>query len=252
MKNRFSVMMILAVAVAIALFARPAFADTIFNDGTFNLSNYTINSYPTNGDTVNVTQTLTGGNPGAALEIMISAPATGSSTTYAFTYALNNTFVYYPSVQGAITSISFSNDRNVASITGASLGSEAATSMILQGGNYYQYEIPLPPVAGTWETASKTGLVASDYELVTNLSTDAVNAARHPNFAAGPLTFGEKTGYTDPPGLPATTAENLVDNLRYDIISAPTAPTSVPEPGALNLLGLTIVGAAVARQKRKS
>lgn len=86
------------VAFSLVLFATPALAGTIFNDGTFNLSNYTINSFPTNGDTVNVTQTLTAGNPAPALEAMITAPPSGGSTTYAFTYALNNTFVYDPSV----------------------------------------------------------------------------------------------------------------------------------------------------------
>jgi hypothetical protein len=121
-----------------------------FSDGTFNLSNYTITSYPTNGDTVSVTQTLTGGNPGAALEAAIAAPASGGSTTYAFTYALNDTFVYNPSTQGSIPSISFSVDRDIASITGASLTGEAGNSIISQGGNYYEYSIGLIPKAGVW------------------------------------------------------------------------------------------------------
>jgi hypothetical protein len=247
MKNCFRLLMILAAVIVVLPLATPAFADTVFFDGTFNLSNYTINSYPTNGDTVTITQTFAFGNPPPALEAMITAPASGSSTSYAFTYALNDTFVYNPSVQGTITSISFSIDRDIASITGASLGSEAGTSIIFQAGNYYQYEIPLPPEVGVWQTASATGLVASDYDLITDLTTDALDAAVHPNFAAGPLTFGEKTGWTDGPGLPATTGVNVSDNLYYDIVSTST----VPEPTTFSLISFGLIGAALSRWKHK-
>jgi hypothetical protein len=242
------VLMILTIAVVTTQLAKPAFASAIFTDGTFNLSSYTINSYTTNGDTVNVMQTLTGGNPGAALEVMISAPPTGGSTSYAFTYALNNGFVFDLSMQGVITSLSFSIDRDIASITGASLGSEAGTSIIFQSGSYYQFVIGLSANVGKWETASATNLVAGDYDLITNLTTGDVDTSSHPNFAGGPITFGERTGWTIGAGTPVTTGVNLSDNMSYNIVSV----SSVPETATFGMVSLGLVGIVVAAWKRKS
>ena len=157
--------------------------------------------------------------------------------------------VGWPPPGFAITSISFSIDRDIASVTGATLGSEAGTSIIFQGGNYYEFAISLTPEVGTWETASMTGLVAANYDLITNLTTDAVDASSHPNFDAGPITFGERTGWTVGPGDPASTAVNVVDNMSYDIISTSSAPE--PSTSSLLVVSILLVGAIGLGRKEK-
>jgi hypothetical protein len=67
-KSRFACSMALAMFVASA----PAFADIVFTDGTFDPANYTeVGPYLSNA-TMSASQCATCGNPGSALEIMVS------------------------------------------------------------------------------------------------------------------------------------------------------------------------------------
>ncbi len=119
-----------------------ATANTTFSDSTFNLSDYSISKFQTGvADVAVVSQTLTGGNPGAAIQSVINTPATGGSTFYATQYFTNSTFHYDPSNQGAIGSIDASADLYVSIAVGDvplnfSLY-EFGVFSIMQAGNIY-------------------------------------------------------------------------------------------------------------------
>src|SRR6267143_4649446 len=82
----------------------PSFADSTFSDHKFNLANYSVSIFKSNpGATITNQQTLTGGNPGAALQTLYSVPA--DPNFLSMVGFVNTAFAYDPSTQGAITSI---------------------------------------------------------------------------------------------------------------------------------------------------
>jgi hypothetical protein len=211
-----------------------------FTDTTFNPSNYSITTFQSAGETVNVSQTLTGGNPGAAMQINTTVPA---GSTIALEYFLNSMFVYNPATQGAIGSINLSQDVNMQS--GGGVQAESAAFLISQGGNLYFLNIPVTANAGVWETASMSGTQASNWDLITNVSTLATNTAEHPNFSSGPLQFGFVTGWISSSSFDYSSIQ-LVDNLSITVNAEPT-----PEPATLLLFGAGLAGISVGFIRRR-
>jgi hypothetical protein len=152
-------------------------AATVFSDGTFDLSNYTVTNYQTGGGTINTAQMTSGGNPGDALETIINGPA---STSYqATSFAINNAFAYDPTVSGAIASLSFSADREL-NFNGTPLSVAGISSIIEQAGDFYRFVAPITTTQGVYQTGSKAGVLATDYNLITNPTTGAVDTWRAP------------------------------------------------------------------------
>ena len=221
-------MAIVGVGLAGAFVAGPGMANTVYTDGTFAQSDYTVTSFQTGGGTITTAQSLTGGNPGAASETIIDGPA---STSYqATSYWINNTFAYNPSVSGAVTSLAFSADRDL-NFNGTPLAVAGVSSIIEQDGNYYRYVAPITTQQGVYQTGSNSGLVANDYNLITNLTTGTANTASHPDFHDGLMLFGFSSGVSSSLSTPFT-GDIFTDNLSYDIKSSP-----VPLPAALWLFG---------------
>lgn len=223
------------LALAISTATMPVLAATVFTDNTFNLSDYTIETFQSGGATVDITQTLTSGNPGSALQVITDIP-THSSTFFTSQYFLNSSFLYNPGTQGAIQSIDYINDIYVE--TSASLKSRGAAPVVFQGGNYYINIISLANVNGAWLTASADGLQAADFSLVTDLLTFATDASINPDFTSGIIQFGTVTGTSDP-GTAATTWDGRHDNLSYTVNAVPIpAAVWLFVSGLLGLVGM--------------
>ena len=230
--------MLTVVAGALAM---PATASTVFTDNTFDLADYTIDTFQSGGATVDITQTLTSGNPGSALQVTYSIP-THSSTFFTSEYILNTSFLYDPGTQGAIQSIDYNGDTYVESSTGTLTG-RVDPLILFQGGNYYLHQAPLATVNGAWLTASANGLQATDFSLVTNLLTFATNTSSHPDFTSGVIQFGAATG-TVTTGTVAVNWDIRRDNLSYTV-------NAVPVPPALWLFGSGLLGLiGMARHKK--
>ena len=183
---------VLLVANIAALLATssflPASAGIVFSDNTFDLSNYTIDTYQTGGASISTSQTLTKGNPGAALQSVINEPFL-LNLFYTTQIVLNNSFIYDPSTQGAIQSIDASGDSFVY-LQNAALTDRFGIAIILQNGKYYASMIISPPINGVWQTYSLSGLVASDFDLVVDPLRQITDPTSHPNFSSGVIKFG--------------------------------------------------------------
>jgi hypothetical protein len=216
-----------------------AAANVTFSDSTFNLSDYSISKYQTGGADITVSQTLAGGNPGAALQVDTHIPATAVSAFYTTEYLVNNTFQYDPSLQGAIDSIEFTYDAYGAISRPAS---HAVAVVLTQGGNIYSYVnvISGPTLGGTFATAHAVGLKAEDFSLITDLKNiTAVDPTQHPSFSSGTLGFGipgflYANGFF---GVPDTSSVFKVDNLTFTVSAVPE-----PETYAMLLAGLWLLG----------
>lgn len=228
-------------------FSSMAAASVTFSDGTFNLSDYSISTYQTGGADITVSQTLVGGNPGAALQVDTHIPATAVSAFYTTEYLVNKTFQYDPSLQGAIDSIEFTYDAYGAISRPAS---HAVAVVLTQGGNIYSYVdvISDPTLGGTYVTAHAAGLKATDFSLITDLKNiTAVDPTQHPSFSSGTLGFGIPgflygNGFF---GIPDTSSVVKFDNLSFTISAVPE-----PETYAMLLAGLGLIGFVGCRKNK--
>lgn len=237
---------LVGLCLLVLVAATPSWGDTTFTDGTFNLSDYnivTFNSDPSDV-TINVSQTSSG-NPGTALEVINSwsAPNITFSTAVAL---LNTSFIFNPSSQGGIQNLNFSVDRFITLTGGILGGTNNASALVLQNGNYYFDTVAGPTlIAGQYQTVSGTGLLASDFQLI-DLSTGNIDTTQHPDFSSsgGAIDFGILVRFGHINALPV--GGNLdvrEDNLSYSI-------TPVPEPSSLLLL-LSGLAPFVALRRRR-
>lgn len=213
-----------------------ATANTTFSDGTFNLSDYSVSKYQTGvEDVAAVSQILTGGNPGAALQLVINTPP----AVHATQYLSNSTFRYDPSLQGKIDSIDASLDLDATLTAGGIpiLFSEAAAFSIMQGGHTYVYSQRVPPVVGNFTSVHALGLNETNFALVTDPNNIfAADPTQHPNFSSGILEFGI-VGFLYPfSGSPALTGVARIDNLSFNVSAVPE-----PETYAMLLVGLGLL-----------
>jgi len=150
--------MLAMLAVVSGVLAMPATASTVFADDTFNLPDYTINTYQSGGASINTFQTLTGGNPGAAMQTNIQDP--GSPIPFRTSqFLMNSSFLYDPDTQGAIDAIDFTGDVYIGLQPGPLTGL-GISAVLSQGGSYYIHTIWLSAVEDIWQTGSQSGLLA--------------------------------------------------------------------------------------------
>jgi len=242
-----------ALAAAVLLFAAPAAAAT-FSDTTFDTSDYLLTEYAGPGVATTLGQTAAG-NAGTALE-GIYAAAGGNTAGVLFT-ALNSTFVYDPSVSGAITSLSASLDRYFApSVDGSpsNVGSYSLRILAEQGGNLYQSIFifgPFDAPGGDWHTLSQTGIMASDFKLFDPVNFGAAGSVTGLDFAGGAITFGfamRASGAVDSNGAPVSAPSAGV--LRADNFSLDIAAVPEPSTWAIMVAGFGLAGATLRRRHR--
>jgi hypothetical protein len=213
-----------------------------FSDTEFDLGDYAISAFAWPGDVTTFSQSLTGGNPGAAFQdITTRAPATNGSR--ATNYLVNTQFAYHPQAAGAIEFVDLSIQTFWQSGDGP-LSNNGASFVILQGGEFFMHGVSLPSQANAWLTAQASGLVANDFSLVTDPRSRATDPTRHPDFAGGPMQFGFMGGLMISGSIPSFTRTARADN--FSVVLTP-----VPEPAgwALMLGGLLALG-ALGRQRQ--
>lgn len=241
-------------AMAILLAAAPASAVTIFSDTTFNSSDYTLTSYAG----ASVTTTLgqgSAGNPGTSLEGSYAA-AGGNAAGVLFT-ALNQNFVYDPTVSGAITSLSASLDRFFSpTVDGLpiAVGSYSLRILAEQNGQIYQSIFTFGPtnqLGGDWYTLATSNIQASDFKLFDPANFGSSGSLTGLDYAGSAITFGfamRSAGAVDNNGVPVDLPS--AGTLRADNFSLTIS--SVPEPSTwvIAVIGFGLVGAAMRRPKR--
>lgn len=241
-------------ALPAVLMAAPAFATTSFSDTTFSSSDYILTSFAGPSVTTSLAQSASG-NPGTALEGTYRA-SSGNGAGVLFT-ALNQNFVYDPTMSGAITSISASLDRYFSpTVDGLpiAVGSYSLRILAEQNGQIYQTVFtfgPLNQLGGDWYTLATSNIQASDFKLFDPANFGAPGSLTGLDYAGSAITFGfamRAAGAVDNNGAPVDLPS--AGTLRADNFSISIA--SVPEPSAwlMMVLGLGFVGAAMRRTKR--
>jgi hypothetical protein len=216
-----------------------SFGGTLFSDGTFNLANYTTFTFSSStAGTIGgvTTQCASCGNPGNALSTAVTS--TGDSQSQLDLGFLNTTFLYTPSTQGAITSITASVD-NVAllNLPGEPTVFDYFLPLIQQDGNYYYDMQSSGPYANpgnpSYVTMSAT-LSAANFNQF-NAITGATNASSHPNFAGDQMEFGMIVYMAFIAPVPNWTETIENDNLSFNL-------ATVPEPATIALMGAALAG----------
>ncbi len=242
--TRFDVLAIAGLSLSLGL---PVEAAT-FSDQTFNLADYTITKNLQIG-TATVSQTLTGGNPGSAMMVDYVTPAgPPAMNEIGSVFYLNNSFIYNPGSSGTLSTVTFSIDKNVNLVPspGSNFGN-GQSFLINQGGNYYVDAVALASTQNVYLTGTLVA-TASDFSLITDPSSGAVDSTSHPSFAAGILEFGFRNGFIYDPQT-AVEATVLEDN--FNVTLTPSV-AAVPEPEtyAMMLAGLGFLGWRARRSRR--
>ncbi|MCW5759735.1 MAG: PEP-CTERM sorting domain-containing protein, partial [Phenylobacterium sp.] len=214
-----------------------------------------LTSYAGAGVATTLTQTSSG-NPGTALQGTYAA--SGANAAGALFTALNTTFVYDPTVSGAITSLSASLDRYFdPSVDGlpSNVGSYSLRILAEQDGALYQSIFVFGPFnmpGGGWYTLSQAGILASDFKLFDPNDFGAAGTQTGLDYAGSAITFGfamRASGAVDGNGAPvelASAGDLRADNFSIGIVSA-----GVPEPStwALVIGGFALAGGALRRRR---
>lgn len=226
-------------------------APTIFTDSTFSLSNYSsAGPLTTGGASFSFMQCNSCGNPGFGLQLagtFPNAPVPPATTDIAADAFLNTAFLYTPSTQGAITSLSMSVDKNLGANVQVTGGGNTFHPLIYQDNTYYADAIPgpglnCPTSAGCftgYNTLGGSGLTAADF--VSYDPATGASGTAHPDFNGDPIRFGLLQQFNGG-GVEIITAD--YDNLRIAINAPEPASTAILGAGLLGLLGLRRKGAA--------
>src|SRR5215467_8221788 len=208
----------------------------VFSDGTYADADWTIvNQF----GLISAGQQPTGGNPGTYRQVAL---AVGQNVP--FVGQLNKTYVYDPSVSGAITGITYTIDLETTNAEGATY-----FALLSQNGNLYIETIHTGNASpNTWLTENIV-LDLADFALVrTNTQGNAliVDPNSRPDFSVSgsPITFG----YEVTAGCAGFfTSITGIDN---DPITLTVTPSAVPEPTTLLLVGTMAVGLGLARWRQ--
>jgi hypothetical protein len=220
--------LMLAVTVARA-------GDVVFQDGDFAEADWETEVFTYgNGHDGTTVREEDGGNDGAYHKITLDiATAPPGSFSRVCVYNWNTTAVYDPAVQGAIESISYSEDGRTVS------GTWCRTHLALRqnGQVFHSYgsDLALQFAGSVWTTQSWVAEDIDDFAL--EYSQEWVN----PDFSedGDPITFGymRRQATTDVAYLTTTGIDNWS-----------VAVTPVPEPATMSVLG--ILGLSLLRSRR--
>jgi hypothetical protein len=213
---------IASAVLAILQRAIPSSAGTLtFADGVFSPSNWSLAEYQVqNGGTASASQILTGGNPNEYRQVNIGVNA-GSNTAVA-AFSLDNQAQYTPSVQGAITSLTYAEDHNAL----ATAGQEYGPAVIQDGILFYGYG-GAGVTSNAWQPAAYTSFNSSNI-------TSFLDSTPNPNFTStgDPIEFGFVS-------IDNTFATSYSTTDDYDNWSITLTTSAVPEPASVTMVMLT-------------
>ncbi len=185
--------LLLATALSAFLCIPRASADAIYSDGLFDNADWslTLSAGTTNGTAVAL-QSAVGGNPDNFRNVTHSVTSIPGLVQVFHT---QSTFVYDPSVQGAIDSIAWSID-----FKNSELG-QAAALMFEQGGVFHIADVFVTTSFGTgaWHTHSAPALLEADFGNAADFSA-----------SGAPITFGIFTANSGQVGTFTTGYDNLL------------------------------------------
>jgi len=116
------------------------------------------------------------------------------------------------------------------------------SAVLSQGGSYYIHTIWLSAVEDIWQTGSQSGLLATDFNLITDQLALATNNLSHPDFNSGQIQFGLLFA-TGNSGTIAQNWDIRLDNVSYTV-------SAVPLPATVWLFGTGLLGLiGVSRSK---
>lgn len=222
---------LLALALCATLPARAAG----FTDASVDPADYTALVLHTDASVQRTVSAIADANPGAGLEITLSNAGAPVLMTSVLGFVRQD-FAWNPAQQGALHSVTFSNDRYV---DGGDdfINQNLVTfsrALLVQGGQAF-----LAPIADegqlrqAWYTTQ--GLLQADDFMAFDFATGLVDANLHPDFSASGATlqFGFANRlFLDSLGQPyALNAVFRYDNIVIDLQAAP-----VPEPASALLM----------------
>jgi|HubBroStandDraft_2_1064218.scaffolds.fasta_scaffold59440_2 hypothetical protein len=228
-----------------------ATAGAALSDSTIDLSNYTLTTAFTTGATITASNCVTcGPTAGGALQFQVVL----SPNQTADLGLVNNSLLYNPGTEGAITSIDASVDKDFSFQPAESNGfTNGFHPLIEQNNQFYEADIagassPSGTVVSTlgYQPLSQSGLTAGSFNLI-NFGTGVIDDTSHPNFSAtgDPLSFGL---------VQLSSAGSYQGTDTIDYANLDLTISSAPEPSAwaLMLLGVFGLGAALRSQRRKA
>lgn len=227
----------------------------VFSDGDFQSgwSSTTITDQNTTGTTTYVTTNpSTGGNPNFfRQETHTAVQASGAPTLAALHFGnLNSAAQYNPSVQGAITSVSFSYDLlYIADTIPGVLQIIAGYGLLAeQNGRYYRaYFGHYAPPGTSWTSFSRSALTSSSFHEIFDSGTyPHFNASSNPDFSAAGSNI--RFGYVVANGFSGSVNANTgIDNWNVTITN-----NAVPEPATFAIAGSGLLAIAFLRRRRVS
>ena len=235
---RTTIFMVSLLAAASIAFAPTARAATfVFSDPNNVDANWTIvNQFGLNAAGF----VATGGNPGSYRQISMTAftPFVGE---------LNNTFVYNPSAQGAITGITYNADFITLNATGSSY-----FPLVAQNGNtYIENAHGFNASFNVWTNQNLATDLTQFVLLQVTPGIDAFNIdfTKHPDFSAtgSAITFGFEAVAG---GAGVLTSITGVDNDPITVTFTPLV-SQTPLPGALPLFATGLGALALLGWRRK-
>jgi hypothetical protein len=234
------------VALPASLFATITYTDTSFPTASYPAAFTYISNDSTGGQIGSVSdgsgpaQCASCGDPGQALETVITVTAPGDTSTTLEVGVINSAFTYTPATHGALWTITTSIDESDANSAGGYSDTDVYELLIEQDANYY-YGLVNDITALGFELLSASDLVASNFDQF-NTSTGVTTATSHPNFSGDTMEFGLLI-VGGSVFAPANTETLIYDNLSLSL-------TTVPEPSSLFLMGAALAGLTLLRHRK--